>query len=93
MKRSIFGEFHGVDQLSKRLAGAREVQDCVAQKWVTFALGGSPAGDNLCAMQRVQERFAEHGGSFRELMVAITTSDAFRYSDNPSMTAIAGGSE
>jgi hypothetical protein len=90
---ALSGEFDGVAELSQRLANAREVQDCVAQKWVTFAIGGAPAGDNLCAMQRVQERFAEHGGSFRELMVAITTSDAFRFSENPSLTAIPGGSE
>ncbi len=90
---ALDGEFNGVDELAERLAGAREVQDCVAQKWVTFALGGAPAGDNLCAMQRVQEQFATEGGSFRELMVAITTSEAFRYTESPSMSAIPGGSE
>lgn len=90
---ALDGPFHGVDELSQRLATAREVQDCVAQKWVTFALGATPAGDNLCAMQRVQEKFAVEGGSFREMVVAITTSDAFRFSDNPEMTTTAGASE
>ena len=76
---SIQGPFDGALELAERLAGAREVQDCIASQWFTFAMGGPAGRADLCSIDRVRERFDASDGSFSALIAAIATSDAFRY--------------
>lgn len=76
---TIGGDFDGAVMLSRMLADAREVQDCVADHWYTFAMGHPESNADMCAADRVRSQFAASGGTFEELLVAITTSDEFRY--------------
>ncbi|MEZ4462205.1 MAG: DUF1592 domain-containing protein [bacterium] len=76
---SIGGPFDGAVALSGMLAEAREVQDCVADHWYTFAMGHPESEADMCAADGVRGRFAASGGTFEDLLVAITTSDEFRY--------------
>ncbi|MEM9691912.1 MAG: DUF1588 domain-containing protein [Myxococcota bacterium] len=75
----VDGPYEGAVELSEALAASRQVHDCTAQQWFTFATGRSPAEYDLCSLNDVQERFSASGGDLRELMLAIVTSDAFRH--------------
>lgn len=86
---TIQGEFNGAVQLSHMLKDAREVRDCVADHWFTFAQGHPETLPDMCSADQIRERFHASGGTFEDLFVAITSSDAFRYrtvqvqGDNP----------
>ncbi|MFB6263283.1 MAG: DUF1592 domain-containing protein [Bradymonadaceae bacterium] len=73
------GRFEGSVELAKRLEGSRQVSNCIASKWFTYALGRQPNDRERCSLYHVQQAFRESGGDFRELLVALVTSDAFRY--------------
>lgn len=73
------GKFDGAVQLSKRLADSAQVEDCIATQWYRYATGRVENDADGCSLQQVQDAFRASGGSFKELLVAITLSDAFRY--------------
>ncbi|MDQ3032835.1 MAG: DUF1592 domain-containing protein [Myxococcota bacterium] len=64
--------------LADGLATSRRARDCLAERFVTTALGRHPSSEDACAVERVQERFAETD-DMRELVLGIVTSDAFLY--------------
>jgi hypothetical protein len=76
---ALDGDFDGATQLAERLAQSDVARDCVANQWMTFALGRPATSADLCSVAGVRERFAESEGSFEDLFVAIATSDAMRY--------------
>ncbi len=73
------GKFNGAVQLSKRLADSAQVEDCIATQWYRYATGRVENDADGCSLQQVRDAFQASGGNFRELLVAITLSDAFRY--------------
>lgn len=75
----IEGKFDGAVELADRLADSARVENCIAQRWFTYALGGPPSESEECSLSRVQQTFAESGGDFQEMLVALATSEAFRY--------------
>lgn len=76
---SIGGDFDGAVELANMLADAREVQDCIADQWITFALGRAETQADMCSADFVREEFAASGGTFKDLLTAIAVSDTFRY--------------
>ena len=66
-------------ELSAKLAVSDDVQECIVLQWTSFALGRSPAEQDECTMETLRSGFAESEGDLRELMIAIATSDAFRF--------------
>jgi hypothetical protein len=77
--QSLTGEFDGAVELAERLSRSREVRNCITSKWYTYAMGRSPTSSEKCVLRNIQQSFAESGGDFREMLVALTTSEAFRY--------------
>ena len=75
---ALEGPFNGVAELSERFARSALVQDCVATQWYRFALGRLEAEEDGCSVRDVKHAFERSGGSFRELLVAITRTPAFR---------------
>jgi hypothetical protein len=75
----IAGDFDSAIQMMPRLAESWEVSDCIADTWFAFAMGRLESDMDLCALERIKDRFIESDGSFQELMVAIAMSDVFRY--------------
>ena len=75
----IDGEFDGAPELARRLAESEQVRACVAEQWFGFAFGRSPADDDECSFDTMALAFAESDHDIRELLVAIVTTDAFRY--------------
>jgi hypothetical protein len=83
------GEFDGAVALAQRLAGSDVVADCVARQWFRFALGRpEDPGLDAGSLAAIDEALAD--GDVRELIVALTTTDAFRYRPLPT-DANAGG--
>jgi hypothetical protein len=75
----LTGPFRGANELAARLGASSRVRDCVATSWYRFALGRLEGDADLCSLDDVKSRFAASNGDFRELLVAITRSLAFRY--------------
>ncbi len=76
--KSLEGPFDGGVEVATRLSNATEVRDCIADHWITYALGHPEKDADLCSAMQIRDKFAE-SGSFEDLMVAIATADTFRY--------------
>lgn len=76
---TVQGEFDGAVELAAKLASSTDFTDCVVHQWTTFALGREPGEDDLCSVERVRQALVESDGDLREMLVAIATSDSFRY--------------
>jgi hypothetical protein len=75
----LTGAFVGVRPLADKLAHSQIVESCVATEWFRFAAGRKEVPDDGCSMRTLQESFAASGGNLRELVVAMTQTDAFLY--------------
>lgn len=76
----VNGTFVGVTELGESLAASEMVASCVARQWFRFANGRteSPVED-ACNLEVVGERFTDSGYDMRELLVALTQADSFRF--------------
>lgn len=76
---SIDGPFNGAQELAARLSVSTQVESCMAAQWFRYGMGrGEQAGD-VCSLDQIKAQFSEAGGDFRELLVALATSDVFRF--------------
>lgn len=71
-------EVVGAIALSEQLAGLPEARDCFVERWYQMAISEKLDEADKCSLGTIQEEFAS-GGSMRDLVVGIITSDAFRY--------------
>jgi hypothetical protein len=76
---SLNGNFNGVRELGGKLAGSDQVRDCVATQWFRFAAGRGEDFNDGCSLTTLQDSFGASGGDLRELVVAMTQTDAFWY--------------
>ena len=83
---AVIGPVTGVGELSQKLAGSRNVHDCIAHEVYRFALGRALTQADTCTTTLIGDRFMKSGGNFKELMLAIVQSGAFRRNANPEMT-------
>ncbi len=79
LTRDIDGPFRDATELAAKLAGSAQVRDCVVAQWFRFAHGRTEADADRCSLSRVGERFAASGLDLRELVVALTQTDAFTH--------------
>ena len=75
----IEGAFDGALELTSRLAGSPQVEACLATQWFRYTMGRAEQDADACSLEEVKSAFASSGGNFRELLVALATSDAFRF--------------
>jgi hypothetical protein len=75
--KDLDGPFDGALELGAKLAASPSVQACVARQWFRYALGRHEADADACSLAHIDAAFA--AGHLRELLVAITASDAFRF--------------
>ncbi len=81
--RDIDGLYSGAPELADLLAGSAQVSDCAPTQWFRYALGRRETADDACSLVALQDAFAASGGDLRELMVALTQTDAFRHYRQP----------
>ena len=75
----VDGTFTGVPGLGQRLAGSIEVANCVTTEWFRFGLGRFETSDDSCSLASIRQTFDASHHDMRELIVAITQTDAFMY--------------
>ena len=74
------GKFNGPIELARKLGGSAEVGHCVVEKWFTYAYGREPvAADDDCSVDVLERDFIASGNKIRDLIVALTKTQAFRY--------------
>jgi hypothetical protein len=69
-------------ELARALSESEEAQLCFATHWLNYAYGRTFASKDVadeCVEQRVQAAFKDAGYDVRELLLALTQTDAFLY--------------
>jgi hypothetical protein len=79
----IDGKFNGGAELAQRLARSEQVRDCAPTQWLRYAMSRPEASEDACSLQQVKRSFATSGGNLKELLVALTQSDAFLHYRRP----------
>ncbi|MES1172030.1 MAG: DUF1592 domain-containing protein [Bacteroidota bacterium] len=79
MRSDVAGAFRGPKELAEKLAQSQDVRSCMAKQWFRFALGRDPATQDGCSMTGVSGVLRTGRGDVREALLALVTSDAFRY--------------
>jgi hypothetical protein len=75
----VDGTFTGAVELAAKLAVSTRVQSCYATQWFRFAYGrGEDTGDT-CSLATLTARLSSTNGDIKELLVALTQTDAFLY--------------
>lgn len=77
--RDSNGPFNGAIELAARLGESAEARECVATQWFRFGYGHGEEEADSCAMAQLQGAFRAAGYNVKELLVALTRTDAFRY--------------
>ncbi|MEQ1501792.1 MAG: DUF1592 domain-containing protein [Myxococcota bacterium] len=75
--------FDGAIEASALLAGSRTVSDCVVSEWTRYALGRSLQEGDEATVAGLTDAFAASGGVYRDLIVDIVTTEAFRARRTP----------
>jgi hypothetical protein len=75
----LAGPFDGALELSAKLATSPQVEDCLATQWFRYAMGRIEQAEDACSLNAVKSKFSDSGGDFATLLVALATTDAFRY--------------
>jgi hypothetical protein len=78
MTRDIDGPFEGALELGKKLAGSAQVRQCLVDTVFQYTHGPEVGGD-ACVQQKLNAAFDGARHDIRELIIAITRTDGFRY--------------
>jgi Protein of unknown function (DUF1585) len=72
-------DFGSVPELAHLLVGSQQVHACVVTEWFRYASGRSETAADACSIASIVQSFNSSNGDIRELIVALTRSDSFRY--------------
>jgi hypothetical protein len=86
----VAGPFDGAVQLSQKLAQSEQVMECMARTWLRFALGRSDLDSDAGAVAVAGGKFKESGFVMKDLLVALTGTNTFRYQRvlDPSVSSL-----
>lgn len=71
--------FTGPVELVRAIADSELTQNCFANTWANFAYGRKLDAEDSCTTTRLQQAFGEAGYDVRQLLLALTQTDAFLY--------------
>ena len=75
----VTGPFHGVAEMAAKLASSEQVRSCVTAKWFRYGYGRGETDADACSMEALKAQFAAGGYKIRDLIIALTQTDAFLY--------------
>jgi len=75
----VDGEFNGAVELADKLASSEQVKSCVVSQWFRFGYGRFEEQRDECSITELEAAFAAADYDIKELIVALTLTDAFRY--------------
>jgi hypothetical protein len=84
----VAGPFNGALELQSKLASSDQVRACVATKWFRYGYGRAETDADACSLSAINTKFAAGGYKIRDLLVALTQTNAFLYRQ---VTPAAGG--
>jgi hypothetical protein len=73
------GTVNGPVELVQKIAGSEEVQTCFASHWMDFGYGRTVGTDDQCTRIAVNDAFKKSGYNVKQLLLALTQTDAFLY--------------
>ncbi len=79
LEEGLDGPFAGAVELSERIAQSPKARDCLVSNWYRYTFGRQEQAEDSCSVAQVQERFRASEGNLKELLVALTQTDAFLY--------------
>lgn len=74
----IAGHVENARELAERVSHSTRARTCMAQHVMTYALQRPLSEGDRCTATALGQTLARTGGDFRELMISIAMSDAFR---------------
>jgi hypothetical protein len=75
----VNGKFNGAVELAHRLGQSEQVRACVVKQWFRFGYGRAEQDVDSCSLGQVEEAFKGSNYNVKELLIALTQTDAFRY--------------
>jgi hypothetical protein len=75
----VDGPFTGAPALGKKLAASQKVRDCLATQWFRYGYGRDATARDACTVATLNRVFTASGGNVRELLLALTQTDAFLF--------------
>ncbi len=75
--RHTDGSFANAIELADQLAGSEDVRRCFVDQTWRYAFGRLVLPSDSCSFETAASAFEESGGNVQDLLVAITTTDAF----------------
>ncbi|MFT3771612.1 MAG: DUF1588 domain-containing protein [Minicystis sp.] len=78
-KDDVSGPFADQIALATKLAGSEDVQQCYVIQSLRYAMGREEVTGDACSAAAAWDHFSQHGLGLKEVVVAITGSDTFRY--------------
>lgn len=75
----VDGPFNGVTELGHKLAESEQVRRCVTQQWFRFGYGRVETDEDSCTMDSLYGEFEAANFDVKELIIALTKTQAFRY--------------
>jgi hypothetical protein len=76
-------KFKGGAELAKLLARSEQVRDCAPTQWLRYALARAETEQDSCSLDQVKRAFATSGGNLRDMLLAVTQTDAFLHYRRP----------
>jgi hypothetical protein len=76
-------DFQGARELAEQIVALPAFDKCLTEHAFRFAMGRLPEMAETCAVEHVIDGYGAAGRDFRELIVALVRSDAFRYVQTP----------
>jgi hypothetical protein len=71
------GPFDGAAELGQKLAASDQLRRCAVTQWFRFAAGRVEEAADACTLERLNQAFGASGNRVRDLLLAMTASDAF----------------
>lgn len=88
---AVDGDYVGAAALSAKLARSPVVMTCIATQWFRYGYGRLEQEGDACNQERILRTFEKTGYNLRELLVALTQTDAFLYRRRALVAASAPG--
>jgi hypothetical protein len=79
LQTDVPGTFTGLPGLAQKLASSAQVKSCLARAWFQYAYGRAQTDEDACTLAKLDQRFAAGGYQVKDLLVALSETDAFRY--------------
>ena len=75
----VDGPFTGAPALARKLSSSQTVRDCLVTQWFRYAYGRDVTPRDACTVATLNRVFTASGGNVRELLLALTQTDAFLF--------------